>query len=35
MRGMRAEFREEMGALRSDLTTLPGKVIEIDNRPER
>ena len=35
MRAMRGEFREEMRALRSDLTTLTGKVIEIDNRLER
>jgi hypothetical protein len=35
MRVMRPEFREEMGALRSDFTTLTGKVIEIDNRLER
>ena len=35
MRAMRAEFREEMRAFRSDLTTLTGKVIEIDNRLER
>jgi hypothetical protein len=35
MRAMRTEFREELRALRADLNTLTGKVIEIDNRLER
>ena len=35
MRVMRAGFREDMRALRGDLSTLTGKVIEIDNRLTR
>jgi hypothetical protein len=35
MRAMRAGFREDMRALRGDLSTLTGKVIEIDNRLTR
>jgi hypothetical protein len=35
MHSLRAEFREDMRALRTDLNTLTGKVVEIDNRLTR
>ena len=35
LRALRTEFREELRILRTDLNTLTGKVIEIDNRLTR
>jgi hypothetical protein len=35
MNGMRADFREDMRAMRADLSILTGKVMEIDNRLTR
>jgi len=35
LRAQRSGFREDMQGLRADLTTLTGKVIEIDNRLTR
>jgi hypothetical protein len=35
MRGMRADFRQDLRAMSTDLNTLTGKVIEIDNRLTR
>jgi len=35
VRGMRSEVREEVRGIRADLSTLTGKVIEMDNRLTR
>jgi hypothetical protein len=35
MNGLRADFREDMRAVRADLNTLTGTVVEIDNRLTR